>query len=212
MQIEHEGQTITVWTQEEVEQETRGLKITNQNLKDEKSELADKLKEAKEAAQNTGIELATAQGDKEKAERLAAEIKADKEKEHGELLNTIKQKEIQAAISDLVTKHGAGGVHNEDLQDLIKSRYDFDYDIKTGQIKVSGADASSIEDLQKTIAESERYAAYRAGSGANGGGSLGNNGTGDAGKEAKNEAADTAQKAGNIGDYLKATIGAKPNA
>ena len=67
MQIEHEGQTITVWTQEEVDQETKGLKITNQNLKDEKSELADKLKEAKETAQNTEIELATAQGDKGKS-------------------------------------------------------------------------------------------------------------------------------------------------
>ena len=212
MQIEHEGQTITVWTQEEVEQETKGLKITNQNLKDEKSELEDKLKEAKEAAQTTEIELATAQGDKEKAERLAAEIKADKEKEHGELLATLQRNKIDADIASIVTKYGAGGEYNQDLETIIRGRFEFAHDLKVGQTEAKGDGVTSLAELEKLIAESERYAAYRAGSGANGGGSLGNDGTDVADKEAKNEAADAAKKAGNIGDYLKATIGAKPNA
>ena len=52
MQIEHEGKTITVYTEAEVEariaDEVKGLKITNQNLKAEKEELQDKQREASE--------------------------------------------------------------------------------------------------------------------------------------------------------------------
>lgn len=178
--IEHEGKTVTVWTDEEVTAEVKGLKITNENLKAEKQEVADKLKEAKDAGSAFEIQLAEAQGDKDKAERLAAEIKAEKEKEHGELLNTIKSKEIKSLLDDLVTKHGAGGAKNEDLRDLLRSRYSFDYDLKTGQAVVSGDGVSSLDELTKLVAESERYAGYRAGSGASGGGSLGNNGAGGA--------------------------------
>ncbi|HUH58168.1 MAG TPA: hypothetical protein VL020_06615, partial [Pseudomonadales bacterium] len=115
MQIEHEGQTITVYTQDELDQEVKGLKVTNGNLKAEKTEAEDKLKELKASVQDFEVQLAEAQGDKDKAERLMQEIKDAKEAEHKELLNTIKNKEVQAVINGLVTKHGAGGTKNEDL-------------------------------------------------------------------------------------------------
>lgn len=178
MQIEHEGQTITVYTQDELDQEVKGLKVTNGNLKAEKTEAEDKLKELKASVQDFEVQLAEAQGDKDKAERLMQEIKDAKEAEHKELLNTIKNKEVQAVINGLVTKHGAGGTKNEDLQDLLKSRFSFDYDIKDGKVKVSGNGVSSFEELSKLVAEDERYAGYRAGSGSAGGGSTGDNGAG----------------------------------
>jgi hypothetical protein len=178
IKVEYEGQTIEVWTQDEVDIEVKGLKITLENIKNEKTEAENKLKEHKVSSQDLEVQLATAQGDKEKAERLTGEIKADKEREHGELLNTIKTKEIDAGINDLVTKVGAGGSKNEDLRDLIKVRFGFDYDLQTGEKKVSGGGVTSFAELSKLVAEDERYASYRAGSGASGGGSLGNNGSG----------------------------------
>ena len=204
IKVEHEGQTIEVWTQEEVDLEVKGLKITLENIKIEKTEVEAKFKEHKVSSQDLEVQLATAQGDKEKAERLTGEIKADKEREHGELLNTIKTKEIDAGINDLVTKVGAGGSKNEDLRDLIKARFGFDYDLQTGERTVSGNGVTSLDQLSKMVAEDERYAGYRAGSGANGGGSLGNNGSGVA--DVKNEKADAATKAGDIGGFLAAHL------
>lgn len=178
IEVEIDGVKTQVYKVEDVEADTKGLKITLENLKTEKAEALEKLKEAKDAASSHEVALAEAKGDKERVEQLMAEAKAAKDKEHGELIATIKAKEKNAFIDSLVLKHGAGGAKNEDLRDLLRARYDIDYDIKDGAIKVSGSGVTNAEDLQKLVAESELYAGYRAGSGAAGGGALGNNGTG----------------------------------
>ncbi len=178
MMIEHEGEQIEVWTKADLDKEIVALKVTNKNLKDEKTELAEKLNAAKEQAQQLELSVAEANGDKEKAQRLADEIKAAKDTEHVELINAIKSKEVNQYVNSLVTKYGAGGQYNEDLADLIRGRHELDYDVKLGAIKVSGSGVDGAEALEKLVAESDRYSSYRAGSGASGGDSLGSKGTG----------------------------------
>ena len=46
--VEHDGNTIKVWSEEEVEDHVKGLKVTNENLKAEKQEAIDKLKTSKD--------------------------------------------------------------------------------------------------------------------------------------------------------------------
>ena len=83
----------------------------------------------------------------------------------------------------MVTELGAGGAHNEDLRDLVKSRFGIDYDTGTHELKVTGNGVSSIDELKKTIKESGRYDAYLAGTGSTGGRSNGSTGTGAATKK-----------------------------
>lgn len=184
-EVEHEGQKITVWTQEEHDQDVAGLKVTNENLKTEKSDLSSKLAEAKEQARQLEEAKAKAEGDNETLQRLSDEREAEKQREieavrkqASDLVATIKQEKESGAIQALVSKLGAGGPKNEDLQDLIRSRFQFEYDVQSGEVSVSGDGVKSIEDLEKLVSESERYAAYRPASGASGGGTAGNNGSG----------------------------------
>ena len=70
MEIEHEGQKITVYTETEVQtkvdDEVKGLKTTNQNLKTEKEELQEKQREASEKTRKAEEDKAKADGDVEK--------------------------------------------------------------------------------------------------------------------------------------------------
>lgn len=188
-EVEHEGKKIKVWSEDEVEQEVKGLKVTNENLKAEKQETADKLKEAKEATRQAEEAKAKAEGDNEALQRIADEREAEKRqavdderKKFADLLNMTKQEKVNNAVSDLITKLGAGGEKNEDLRDLVKSRYKFDYDIDAGAVKVEGEGVKSVKELEKAIKESGRYDAYLAGSSATGGGATGG-GAGGTGKK-----------------------------
>lgn len=181
--IEKDGKEIEVYTREEVDAEVKGLKVTNDNLKTEKAELADKVREAKEAALASEEAKAKAEGDKETLQRIADERAAEKDKRINDLINSTKKEKINNAVSDLITKLGAGGSKNEDLRDLIKARYEFDYDIDASAIKVNGGGVSSVLELEKAIKESGRYDAYLAGSGATGGGATGGNTSGAGGKK-----------------------------
>lgn len=171
--VEKDGQEIEVYTRAEVDAEIKGLKVTNENLKTEKAELADKVKEAKEAALASEEAKAKAEGDKDTLQRIADERAAEKDKRINDLINSTKKEKINNAVSDLITKMGAGGAKNEDLRDLVKARFEFDYDIDEGVIKVNGDGVSTIAELEKAIKESGRYNAYLAGSGATGGGATG---------------------------------------
>ena len=185
LKIEHEGKTITVFTEQEVEQEVKGLKVTNENLKAEKKELSDKLAESKESSRLLEEAKAKAEGDNVTLQRLAEERETEKRqavederKRFNDLLNMTKQEKVSNAVNDLITKLGAGGTKNEDLRDLVKSRYRFDYDMETGAVKVDGEGVKSVEDLEKAIRSSGRYDAYLAGSKATGGGATGGSGAG----------------------------------
>lgn len=184
-QVEHEGKTITAYTEAEVEAEVKGLKVTNENLKAEKKDLADKVGEAKEQAREMEEAKAKAEGDNETLQRLAEEREAEKRqavdeerKKFADLLNMTKQEKVNNTVSDLITRMGAGGDKNEDLRDLVKARFKFDYDIESGAVKVEGDGVQSIEELEKAIKESGRYDRYLAGSGATGGGAAGGQGAG----------------------------------
>lgn len=188
-EVEHEGKTIKVWSEDEVESEIKGLKVTNENLKAEKQEVSDKLKEAKEATRQAEEAKAKAEGDNEALQRIADEREAEKRqaveeerKKFSDLLNTTKQEKITNRISDFVNEIGAGGTANEDLRDLLMRRFDFDYDIEKGEFVVSGDGVSSIDDLKKSVTESDRYKRYLAGSGASGGGATGSKASGAGGK------------------------------
>lgn len=183
LKIEHDGKEIEVYTREELDAEVKGLKITNENLKSEKQEALDKVREAKEAAREAEEAKAKAEGDKETLQRIADERAAEKDKRINDLINSTKKEKINNAVNDIITQLGAGGEKNEDLRDLIRARFEFDYDIDESLVKVSGEGVSTVEDLKRTIKESGRYGAYLAGSGANGGGATGSKASGAGGKK-----------------------------
>jgi len=182
IQVEHEGQTITVYTEAEVkakvDEEVAGLKVTNQNLKDEKRDLADKLKSLDEEKRQAEEEKAKRDGDYEKLERLMAERQQEQREQYEKLVGDIRKEKVGSALNDLVTKLGAGGQRNEDLRDLLKTRFEFDYDNEAGKVTVAGDGITSLTDLERAVQESGRYDAYLAGSQASGGGSPGSQGGG----------------------------------
>jgi len=187
IQVEHEGQTITVYTEAEhkqaIDDEVAGLKVTNQQLKDEKRELADKIKTIDEEKRQAEEEKAKRDGDYEKLERLMAERQQEQREQYEKLVGDIRKEKVGSALNDVVTRLGAGGTRNEDLRDLLKTRFEFDYDNESGKVTVSGDGITSLEQLEKTIQESGRYDAYLAGNQASGGGSPGSQGGGPAGKK-----------------------------
>ena len=167
---------VTYYTQSELDAAVDGVKAVNKALKDEKKELADKVKEFEDKAHTAAEEAAKAAGDYEKLLQLERDRRETESKRAEQLQAQIKKEKTMNAINDLVTGLGAGGKHNEDLRDLIKARYEVDYDIETGAVKVLGEGASTIDELKKTILESGRYDAYLAGSKASGGGATGQGG------------------------------------
>jgi len=181
VQIEHEGVTKTFYTQEEVDAEVKGLKVTNENLKSEKAELKAKADDAAEQVRNAQEEAAKAAGDKEALERISAEREAEAQASLNELKNSIKTEKVNNFYNELVTELGAGGQHNEDLRDLLKARFPADYDMKEHTIKLGGV--SSVDELKKTIKESGRYDPFLAGTGSKGGRSNGATSTGAATKK-----------------------------
>ena len=188
MQIEHEGKTIAVYTEAEVEariaDEVKGLKITNQNLKAEKEELQDKQREASEKTRQAEEAQAKADGDVEKLTRLIDERAAEQTERYNKLMSQTKKEKINNALNGVVNKLGAGGEYNEDLRDLLKVRFEFDYDNDSGQVKVTGDGVNSLAELEAKVKEGARYANYLAGSKASGGGAAGGKGSGDpAGKK-----------------------------
>lgn len=182
IQVEHEGQTITVYTEAEhkqaIDDEVAGLKVTNQNLKAEKQELADKIKTVDEEKRLAEEEKAKRDGDYEKLERLMTERQQEQREAYDKLVGDIRKEKVGGALNDVVTRLGAGGTRNEDLRDLLKTRFEFDYDNETGKVTASGDGITSLEQLEKTVQESGRYDAYLAGSQASGGGSPGSQGGG----------------------------------
>ena len=183
MQIEHEGKTITVYTESEVEariaDEVKGLKTTNQNLKSEKEELQEKQREATEKARQAEEAQAKADGDVEKLTRLIDERAAEQTERYNKLMGQTKKEKINNALNSVVTNLGAGGEYNEDLRDLLKVRFEFDYDNESGKVKVTGDGVNSLDELEAKVKEGARYANYLAGSKASGGGAAGGKGSGD---------------------------------
>lgn len=181
--IEHEGKQVEVWTKDEVEAEVAGLKVTNKALKTEKQEALDAAKVEKERATEMELAKAKAEGDKETLERLAKEKEDETKNQLNRLLDDIASEKTSGALNDVVTRLGAGGEHNEDLRDLLKARYSFDYDHETKAVKVSGAGINSLEELESQIKDGERYARYLAGSKATGAGAAGSAGAGASNKK-----------------------------
>ena len=182
VQIEHEGVTKTFYTQEEVDAEVTGLKVTNGQLKDEKAALKAKVGEVEAAKLDAEEAAAKASGDKDELQRITDERDAKTRAKLDELTNSIRTEKTSNLLNDFVTKHGAGGSHNEDLRDLLKTRFAIDYDMDKHEYKVSGDGVTSLQDLEKVVKESGRYDAYLAGTGSSGGDSQGNKGAGDASK------------------------------
>lgn len=176
--IEHEGKEITVYTKEELDSEVAGLKVTNQQLKDEKKAAADAKAAAEEAARVAAEEKAKAEGDHAKLLELQEQRQAEAAEKFNKLMGTVKTEKIANTLNGIVNQFGAGGQKNEDLRDLLKSRYNFDYDSETGQVTVAGDGVASLDDLQAAIKTSGRYDSFIAGSNANGGGSSSNGGSG----------------------------------
>ena len=193
IQVEHEGQTITAYTEDEVQQrvndEVAGLKTTNQQLKDEKQQLKDskdqlqgQINEAEEAKRQAEEDRARRDGDYQKLEELMNSRLESERQERERIQREMASERIDNALGDVVHRLGAGGTKNEDLRDLIKTRFSFEYDSESGQIKVAGDGVESLESLEKQISESGRYDAYLAGSQASGGGAPGSQGGGPATK------------------------------
>lgn len=180
---EYDGKEITVYTQEDLEKEVAGLKVTLGQLKDEKADLKAKLGESESAKLNAEEVAAKASGDKEAIQRIADERESKTKTELDALKNSIRSEKSANILNSVVTELGAGGESNEDLRDLLKSRYDIDYDMEKHEHTFSGDNVTSLDELKKVITESGRYDKYLAGTGSTGGDSLGNKGAGAATKK-----------------------------
>ncbi len=189
-EIEKDGEKLTVWTEEEVQQEVKGLKVTNENLKAEKKEINDKLTEAKENARQLEEAKAKAEGDNETLQRLADERESEKRqavederKKFADLVNMTKKEKVENYLNSLVEElKPADTVKAKHLKQLLKGAYEFDVDLEKGEFSVKGDKVTNAEELKKHVTESEEYRYLLAGSGANGGGSHGGNASG-AGKK-----------------------------
>ena len=180
-EIEKDGKTIKVWTAEEVEAEVKGLKVTNENLKAEKQEALDKAKEAKEQVREAEEAKAKAEGDNETLRRIAEEREGEKRqaveeerKKFSDLLTMTKKEKIDNFLTKILDDvKTADDTARKHLRKLIRSDYEFDFDLDKGEFKVTGDGVTSAEDLKKVLSESGEYKRYLAGSGANGGGATG---------------------------------------
>lgn len=189
-EIEKDGNKIKVWTEEEVEQEVKGLKVTNENLKAEKKEISEKLNEAKENSRELEEAKAKAEGDNATLQRLAEEREAEKRqavederKKFSDLLNMTKKEKIENNLNSLVEElKPADAVKAKHLKQLLKGGYEFDVDLEKSEFTVKGDKVASVDDLKRVVSESEEYRYLLAGSGASGGGSSGGNASG-AGKK-----------------------------
>lgn len=183
LQIEHDGKEITVYTKDDLDREVAGLKITNQQLKDEKKDLAEKLSGIAEEKRKAEEEKAKRDGDYEKLNQLMAERQQESAEKYSALIGQIKREKVQNAVSSLVTELGAGGEANEDLRDLLRTRFEFDFNNESGAVTVSGDGVATLDELRNVIKTSGRYDRYLAGSRASGGSAVGSNSSGAAGKK-----------------------------
>ena len=182
IQVEYEGKTITAYTESEhkelLDKEVVGLKVTNENLKSEKTEAIEKAREAKDLVLAAEEAKAKAEGDTEALKRISETREQEATAKLNEFKNTIQAEKVTNMLGQVVDSVGASGQLKEDLHDLIKSRYEFGYDMDAHTATVRGDGVSSIEELTKIIKESGRYDAYLPSDGSTGGGSQGNNGAG----------------------------------
>lgn len=180
-EIEKDGKTIKVWTAEEVEAEVKGLKVTNENLKAEKQEALDKAKEAKEQVREAEEAKAKAEGDNETLRRIAEEREGEKRqaveeerKKFSDLLTMTKKEKIDNFLTKILDDvKTADDTARKHLRKLIRSDYEFDFDLDKGEFKVIGDGVANADDLKKVLSESGEYKRYLAGSGATGGGATG---------------------------------------
>lgn len=181
LEIEHEGQKIKVWTEQELDNEVKGLKITNENLKAEKQEALDKLKESKELVRQAEEAKAKAEGDNDTLRRIADEREAEKRqavederKKFADLLNMTKKEKIDNFLTGILDEiKPADAISAKHLRKLLKADYEFDFDFDSQQYKVTGEGVTSLEDLKRVLTEGSEYKRYLAGSGATGGGAAG---------------------------------------
>lgn len=184
--VEHDGKTIKVWSEEEVEDHVKGLKVTNENLKAEKQEAIDKLKASKDEFRTLEEAKAKSDGDNDTLRRIAEEREAEKRqavederKRYSDLVNITKKEKIDNFINDIVAElKPADSVKAKHLKTLLKSSYEFDVDIEQGAFKVTGDSVTNADDLKRFVSESPDYSYLLSGSGASGGGAAGSKGTG----------------------------------
>lgn len=176
--VEKDGKQIEVYTKEELDTEVAGLRVTLSNIKAEKESLITKANEAKAAALAAEEEKAKAEGDYEKLNQIMTEKLTDATQKQEAQMAQIKKREVDNAVNSIVTKLGAGKERSEDLQTLLRARFEFDYDSESDAVGVTGEGISTIQDLEKHVSESGRYDSYIAGNGASGGGSTGDGGSG----------------------------------
>lgn len=190
LEIEHEGQTIKVWTEQELDNEVKGLKITNENLKAEKQEALDRLKGLKELVRQAEEAKAKTEGDNDTLRRIADEREAEKRqavederKKFADLLNIAKKEKIDNFLTGILDEiKPADAISAKHLRKLLKADYEFDFDFDSQQYKVTGEGVTSLEDLKRVLIEGSEYKRYLAGSGATGGGATGGHTSG-AGKK-----------------------------
>lgn len=180
-QIEHEGKSIKVWTDEEVQAEIKGLKITCDNLKTEKQEVTEKLRETKELARELEEAKAKAIGDNDTLRKIADERESEKRKavederkKFSDLLMMTKQEKVANFIDSILDEvKTADNIKRKQLKKLLRADYEFDVDLEKGEFKVTGDSVTSKNDLIRVLRESEEYQGFLAGSGATGGGATG---------------------------------------
>ncbi len=177
---EYEGKEITAYTEEEVQakvdSEVSGLKAKNQELLDEKRKAKEKADEIEAERLRKEEELARENGDFKKLLETQQERAKQLEEQHQNLMRSVKNEKVENALNGIVQKvEPVSGTHAEDLKDLLKARYDFDYSQEDGKVIVNGENIRDIDSLLKEVKESGRYDYFLAGTKAQGGGATGAN-------------------------------------
>lgn len=183
---QEDGTEVEVFTKTELEQlveeSTSALKANRDEILAERKKAKEKLEEEEKLRAEKEQEIAKKNGDYEKLSLTLETKLAEKAKEHEELISSIKEEKVNNSINKVVNELGAGGALNEDLADLLKARFSFDYDMENSSVRVQGDGVADIEQLIETVKNSGRYDHLLAGSKATGGGADGS--TGGTGKKA----------------------------
>jgi hypothetical protein len=192
---------------EKVTTQTESLKSQTDKLLTEAKKAKEERRLAEESVKSKDLEAAKAKGDFE-------QLFKSKEQEHLELLanneslvKNVKSEKINSEINKIVNELGAGGSANTNLLDLIKARFGLDYDLETGEVKVSGNGVASLTELRTVVETSGNYDMFlNAGQSNGGGANPSNSGAGKIDPEAVDYTGMTAEERLAVKDKIKRKI------
>jgi len=173
-EFEVDGKKQVFYTAEELAANALEEKTKREQAERERDELLSKDAEKQALIKQAEIDKAKADNDVATMARLMEEQKAESLALIEKRDNAIKSEKVNVFLSADVNKFGAGGNLNNDLETLIKARFDIDYNIDDKVIVVRDKQSGQlVPNLKKHIVESGNYDQYLSGGSASGAGAKG---------------------------------------